>query len=150
MVDGGTLNRKRHFNTSIGSDGKTYFWKSCRVENLTACSVLKELQILIENLAKEEIYVFCIVADNASAFQKAAGIFSVYVRFWTFCIGLFEKLGKQHCGEEVDSEDESDDHEVENEEVLPVEMEEALENMQSKGIFAVRCTAHSLQVQIPL
>ena len=95
MVDGGTLNRKRHFNASIGCEGKTYFWKSCRVENLTTASVLSQLQEIITDLAKEDIFVFCIVADNTSAFQKAAGF--VLLRFLlpilpTFGTAVFEKI----------------------------------------------------------
>lgn len=75
LVDGGTLNRTRHLNISIGCEGKSYFWKSIRVPSLNTLEILNQLACVIDELATNEVYTFCIVADNAKAFQKAAGVF---------------------------------------------------------------------------
>jgi hypothetical protein len=152
MVDGGTLTRKRHFNASIGCDGRSYFWKSVRVDSLTTAEVLKQLEIIVADLAKQDIFVFCIVADNAKAFQKAAGAIAKLM-FGILCFpsktDVFERIGAEHCGEEKESQDDSlgaGFDEDDSEESLPIEAESALSQMKSKGIFTVRCAAHSLQV----
>ena len=71
MVDGGTLNRKRLLNACIGNEGVSYFYRSIRVESLRADQVATSLQEIIDQLSREKVYVFCIVADNAATFQKS-------------------------------------------------------------------------------
>ena len=80
------------------------------------------LKEVIEELAKESIFVFCVVADNAAAFQKAARLFE----------------GAE--GTEI-----SDDEEVaepDESEGLP----DVSQAWSTEGIFCVRCAAHSLQL----
>ena len=45
LVDGGTLNRTRLLNVSLGCDGVCYFYRSVRVPNLTTDQVL--MQVLV-------------------------------------------------------------------------------------------------------
>ena len=124
MVDGGTLNRKRLLNACIGNEGVSYFYRSIRVESLRADQVATSLQEIIDQLSREKVYVFCIVADNAAAFQKAGQLFESY------------------AGADSDDEDVAD---VDEGQALP----DALQILASRGVFCVRCAAHSLQLVRP-
>jgi hypothetical protein len=86
------------------------------------------LKQVIDELAKENIFVFCVISDNAKAFQKAAG--------------LFETQADPGDGN-------SDDEELLPEEGDPDEwavLSGAMETLTTQGIFCVRCAAHSLQL----
>lgn len=69
------------------------------------------------------------------------------------CISVFpaafERLGQEHCGEvaELEEFEELDEDGNEEEEDAIDQLEEAMSQLKSKGIFAVRCAAHSLQVE---
>ena len=76
-------------------------------------------------LRKVSVYVFCVVADNAKSFQKA--------------LNSFQTQG-------IESEDEESAEIVEGEEENWQLMDAVLQSLATKGIFCVRCAAHSLQL----
>ena len=84
--------------------------------------VYETLKELISDLATRKVYVFCITADNASAFQKA---------------GTLLQAGECSGGEEEEEAVEIDDSEF---------VPEAMQQFASEGIFCVRCALHSLQL----
>eukprot|EP00667_Euglena_gracilis_P018115 EG_transcript_19187 len=137
LVDGGTLNWSRLFNVSLGSEGKTYFWRSIRVPGLNSVEILKQLQAVIADLQSKDVYVFCIVADNATAFQKTAGCPSprkmkMILFLWT---AAFEETGRQRCGEDiVQIEDEPQEEDDDGSEDIDA-FYEAVSELISTGIF---------------
>lgn len=75
MMDGGTLNRVRHLNISIAIDQTCFFWRSIRMERMRAVDIEKVLNEVIDELREDQLYVFCLVADNASAMQNVLSKF---------------------------------------------------------------------------
>lgn len=67
-----------------------------------------------------------------------------------FFSAAFERTGRVNCGEGTDPEEVEATEDLEG---APLEeasemsaLEEAISQLKSRGIFAVRCAAHSLQV----
>ena len=83
--------------------------------------VADTLRNVISDLSKEAIFVFCVVADNASAFQKAGRFFEV---------------------PELLDEDDMEISESDDGASLP----DALQALSTDGVFCAQCAAHSLQL----
>ena len=89
-----------------------------------------KLKEMISELQKKAVYVFCVVADNAHSFQKAA-----------------QSLENGQTAEEVSEDSDTEEVEIlEGEEDVWVPVLQAMEMLSSEGIFCVRCGAHSLQL----
>lgn len=58
MIDGGTLNRTRHLNISIGVDHQCFFFKSIRMQRMTAIDIEVTLNQLIEELHQKHLMFF--------------------------------------------------------------------------------------------
>ena len=84
------------------------------------------MQKVISDLVKEQVFVFCVVADNAAAFQKAGRLLDI----------------SEPAESEIEDSDDEEISEVEDNEML----NESLQSLATEGLFCVRCAAHSLQL----
>ena len=120
-----------------------HVWKSVHVDSLTTVQVLKQMEIIVTDLAKQDIFVVCIVADNAKAFQRAAGAFAKSL-FGILCFpsetDVFEQIARNHHSEETEFQDDNPDagFDDNDSETLPIEAKPALSQMKSNGIFTVQ------------
>ena len=90
--------------------------------------VASSLKSTIDELANDKIFVFCIVSDNAKAFQKAATLFQT-----------------QPDNAKEDSDDEGVEPEEGDTDVWEA-ISGAMETLTTQGIFCCPCAAHSLQL----
>lgn len=71
LADGGTINRLRHVNFSVGTNRGTYFLKSLRMDKVDSAALKEVILATIEELRRAELFVFAIICDNCAAYQKA-------------------------------------------------------------------------------
>ena len=89
--DGGKMNGFSHVNFTIGDmDGNVFFYRSIRVTAQDAQALESIVKEVVDELSEKGVNVFCAVADNASAYQKALAMLAGNVPE----VGLKNTLGE--------------------------------------------------------
>ena len=113
------MNGFSHVNFTLGDpDGNVFFYRSIRVTSQDAQTLEKILKDVVCELSEKGVNVFCAVADNASAYQKALAllakdnpslpeVFLIQVKFLRFK----SASGSLMVHQQEDEEDEDEDNE---------------------------------------
>ena len=154
MVDGATVARRTFLGISICDGTTSFYLRSVEIKGRNdAKKLTAAMREAIALLRRNDIYVFSVVADNASSMQKALRELRRLDAEW-----LKEcEVVLDNDGTNSDIADEGDDattsgakdstsEDDSSDELVDECISSSLEDVENDGIFVYRCSTHSLQL----